>query len=110
MRKFVKGLRVELQRALAPLPPMGFAAARKTVIGSAATLHKRPRQGPWKSRDSKRPRGEQRIGNKGRRTLTPGGKWTCGLRNSVLKCNKHLQRHPEEQPTSDYERSHIRKN
>lgn len=26
-RQFVKGLRVELQRALAPLPPMGFAAA-----------------------------------------------------------------------------------
>ncbi|KAI5653454.1 hypothetical protein M9H77_30641 [Catharanthus roseus] len=53
---------VELQRVLAPLPPMGFAAAvkaatrteiadqaviqRKTAIGSAATPYKRPGQGP----------------------------------------------------------------
>ncbi|KAI5648700.1 hypothetical protein M9H77_34705 [Catharanthus roseus] len=61
-RQFVKGLRVELQRALAPLPPMGFAAAveaatrtemadqavirRKTAIGSATAPYKRPGQGP----------------------------------------------------------------
>ncbi|KAI5668333.1 hypothetical protein M9H77_18186 [Catharanthus roseus] len=31
MRQFVKGLRVEQQRALAPLPPMGFAAAIKAA-------------------------------------------------------------------------------
>ncbi|KAI5673731.1 hypothetical protein M9H77_14095 [Catharanthus roseus] len=61
-RQFVKGLRVELQRALAPLPPMGFATAveaaartemadqaviqRKTAIGSATAPYKRPGQGP----------------------------------------------------------------
>ncbi|KAI5678566.1 hypothetical protein M9H77_09516 [Catharanthus roseus] len=61
-RQFVKGLRVELQRALAPLSPKGFAAAveavtrtemadqaviqRKTAIGSAAILYKRLGQGP----------------------------------------------------------------
>ncbi|KAI5671528.1 hypothetical protein M9H77_11892 [Catharanthus roseus] len=72
-RQFVKGLRVELQRALAPLPPMGFAAARKTTIRSAATSYKRPGQGPWKPKDFKRSRGEQRTGNKGRPTLIPGG-------------------------------------
>ncbi|KAI5651004.1 hypothetical protein M9H77_37009 [Catharanthus roseus] len=54
--------KVELQRALAPLPPMGFAAAveaatqtemadqaviqRKTAIGSATAPYKRPGQGP----------------------------------------------------------------
>ncbi|KAI5682846.1 hypothetical protein M9H77_04074 [Catharanthus roseus] len=59
-RQFVKGLKVELQRALAPLPPMGFAAAveaatrtemanqaviqMKTVIGSPVTPYKRPGQ------------------------------------------------------------------
>ncbi|KAI5676446.1 hypothetical protein M9H77_07396 [Catharanthus roseus] len=88
-RQFVKGLRVELQRALAPLPPMGFAATveaatqtemadqaviqRKTAIGSATAPYKRPGQGPWKPRDFKRSRGEQRTGNEGRPTLTPGG-------------------------------------
>ncbi|KAI5681969.1 hypothetical protein M9H77_03197 [Catharanthus roseus] len=86
-RQFVKGLRVELQRALVTLPVMGFAAAieaatrtemadqavtqRKAAIGSAATPYKRHGQGPWKSKDFKRPRGEQRIGNEGRQTLTP---------------------------------------
>ncbi|KAI5668254.1 hypothetical protein M9H77_18107 [Catharanthus roseus] len=76
-RQFVKGFRIELQRALAPLPPMGFAAAveaatrteladqaviqRKTTIGSAATPYKRPGQGPWKPRDFKRSRSEQRT-------------------------------------------------
>ncbi|KAI5657699.1 hypothetical protein M9H77_26492 [Catharanthus roseus] len=71
-RQFVKGLRVELQRALAPLPPMGFAVAveaatrtemadqaviqRKTTIGSATAPYKRPGQGPWKPRDFKRSR------------------------------------------------------
>ncbi|KAI5663637.1 hypothetical protein M9H77_22960 [Catharanthus roseus] len=79
MRQFVKGLRVELQRALAPLPPMGFAAAvevatriemtvqaviqRKTTIGLAATPYKH----------FKRYRGEQRTGNEGRPTLTLRG-------------------------------------
>ncbi|KAI5676177.1 hypothetical protein M9H77_07127 [Catharanthus roseus] len=74
--QFVKGLRVELQRALAPLPPMGFVAAieaatwtemadqaviqRKIAIGSAATPYKRLGQGPW-------------TGNEGQPTLTPGG-------------------------------------
>ncbi|KAI5662366.1 hypothetical protein M9H77_21689 [Catharanthus roseus] len=87
-RQFVKGLRAELQRALAPLPLMGFAAAveastrtemadqavtqRKAAIGSTVTPYKRPIEGPWKSRDFKRPCGEQRIGNGGRQTLTPG--------------------------------------
>ncbi|KAI5657938.1 hypothetical protein M9H77_26731 [Catharanthus roseus] len=81
-RQFVKGLRVELQRALAPFPPMGFAATveattriemadqavieRKTAIGSAATTYKRPGQGLWKPRDFKRSHGEQRTGNEGR--------------------------------------------
>ncbi|KAI5654409.1 hypothetical protein M9H77_31596 [Catharanthus roseus] len=79
MRQFVKGLRVELQRALAPLPPMGFAAAveaamrtemadqvviqRKTAIGSAMAPYKH----------FKRSHSKQRTGNKGRPTLTPGG-------------------------------------
>ncbi|KAI5668214.1 hypothetical protein M9H77_18067 [Catharanthus roseus] len=61
-RQFVKGLRVELLRALAPLPVMGFAVAveattrtemvdqavtqRKVVVGSATTPYKRPVQGP----------------------------------------------------------------
>ncbi|KAI5667539.1 hypothetical protein M9H77_17392 [Catharanthus roseus] len=56
-QQFVKGLRVELQRGLAPLPPKGFAAAveaatrtemvdqasiqTKVAIGSAATPYKR---------------------------------------------------------------------
>ncbi|KAI5659165.1 hypothetical protein M9H77_27958 [Catharanthus roseus] len=78
-----------LQRALAPLPPMGFAATveaatrtemtdqaviqRKTAIGSATAPYKRPGQGPWKPRDFKRSRGEQKTGNEGRPTLTPGG-------------------------------------
>ncbi|KAI5662337.1 hypothetical protein M9H77_21660 [Catharanthus roseus] len=73
-RQFMKALRVELQRALAPLPPMGFAAAveaatrtemadqeviqRKTAFGSATTPYKHPGQGPWKPRDFKRSRGE----------------------------------------------------
>ncbi|KAI5678258.1 hypothetical protein M9H77_09208 [Catharanthus roseus] len=88
-RQFVKGLRIELQWELAPLPPMGFAAAveaatqiemadqaviqRKTAIGSATTPYKRPGQGPWKPRDFKRYRSEQRTGNEGRPTLTLGG-------------------------------------
>ncbi|KAI5653654.1 hypothetical protein M9H77_30841 [Catharanthus roseus] len=88
-RQFVKGLRVELQRALAPLPPMGFAAAieaatrtemadqaviqGKTAIGLAATPYKRPGQGLWKPRDFKRSRGEQRTENGDRPILTPGG-------------------------------------
>ncbi|KAI5663202.1 hypothetical protein M9H77_22525 [Catharanthus roseus] len=71
MRQFVKGLRVELQRALALLPPMGFVAAvevatwtemsdqvviqRKTAICSAATPYKCLGQGLWKPRDSKIP-------------------------------------------------------
>ncbi|KAI5672452.1 hypothetical protein M9H77_12816 [Catharanthus roseus] len=40
---------------------------------NAATPYKRPGQGPWKPRDFKRPCGEQRTGNEGRPTLTPGG-------------------------------------
>ncbi|KAI5668331.1 hypothetical protein M9H77_18184 [Catharanthus roseus] len=74
---------------LAPLPLMGFAAAveaatrtemanqaviqRKATIGSAATPYKCPGEGPWKSRDSKRSRGEQMIENEDGRILTPGG-------------------------------------
>ncbi|KAI5668511.1 hypothetical protein M9H77_18364 [Catharanthus roseus] len=73
---------VELQRALAPLSLMGFAAVveaatqmemadqtviqRKVATGLAAPPYKRPRQGPWKLGDSKRPRNEQRTGNRGR--------------------------------------------
>ncbi|KAI5681131.1 hypothetical protein M9H77_02358 [Catharanthus roseus] len=88
-RQFVKELRVELQQALAPLPPMGFAAVvkaatriemadqaviqRKIAIGSTATPYKRPGQGPWKPRDFKRSRGEQRTGNECHATLTLGG-------------------------------------
>ncbi|KAI5657953.1 hypothetical protein M9H77_26746 [Catharanthus roseus] len=88
-RQFVKGLREELHQELARLPPMGFATVveattrtemadqavtqRKAAIGSAATPYKCPVQGPWKSRDFKRPHGEQRIRNGGRQTLTPGG-------------------------------------
>ncbi|KAI5664531.1 hypothetical protein M9H77_23854 [Catharanthus roseus] len=86
-RQFVKRLRVELQWALALLPPMGFTVAvqattqtemadqaviqRKTTVGSATTPYKHPEQGPWKPRDSKRSCGEQRIGNEGQPTLTP---------------------------------------
>ncbi|KAI5677733.1 hypothetical protein M9H77_08683 [Catharanthus roseus] len=81
MRQFVKGLTVELQRALVPLPPMGFAATveattqtemvdqaviqRKTTIGSATTPYKCPGQGPWQPRDFKRSHGEQRTRNEG---------------------------------------------
>lgn len=77
---------MELQRTLAPLPPMGFAAVveaatrtemadqavtqRKVAIGSVATPCGR---GPWKSRDSKRPLGEQMIRNEGWQTLISGG-------------------------------------
>ncbi|KAI5682483.1 hypothetical protein M9H77_03711 [Catharanthus roseus] len=61
-RQFVKGLKVELQQALAPLPPMRFAAAveavtrmgmadqtviqRKVATGPVARPYKRPGQGP----------------------------------------------------------------
>ncbi|KAI5656930.1 hypothetical protein M9H77_25723 [Catharanthus roseus] len=111
-RQFVKGLRVELQRALAPLPPMGFAAAveaatrtemadqaviqRKTAIGSATAPYKRPGQGPWKPRDFKRSRGEQRTGNEGRPTLTPGGSHRictyCGRSGHVAEmCYRKLR-------------------
>ncbi|KAI5678579.1 hypothetical protein M9H77_09529 [Catharanthus roseus] len=113
-RQFVKGLRVELQRALAPLPPMGFAAAveaatriemadqaviqRKTTIGSATAPYKRPGQGPWKPRDFKRSRGEQRTGNEGRPTLTPGGSHRictyCG-RSGHDQCPEMQQVTPE---------------
>ncbi|KAI5664805.1 hypothetical protein M9H77_24128 [Catharanthus roseus] len=37
-------------------------SVRKAAIGSAANSYKRPGQGLWKSRDSKRSRGEHRIG------------------------------------------------
>ncbi|KAI5657773.1 hypothetical protein M9H77_26566 [Catharanthus roseus] len=111
-RQFVKGLRVELQRALAPLPPIGFAAAveaatriemadqaviqRKTAIGSATAPYKRPGQGPWKPRDFKRSRGEQRTGNEGRLTLTPGGSYRictcCGRSGHVAEiCYRKLR-------------------
>ncbi|KAI5657018.1 hypothetical protein M9H77_25811 [Catharanthus roseus] len=111
-RQFVKGLRVKLQRALAPLPPIGFAAAveaatqtemadqaiiqRKTAIGSATAPYKRPGQGPWKPRDFKRSHGEQRTGNEGRPTLTPGGSHRictyCGRSVHVAKmCYRKLR-------------------
>ncbi|KAI5660050.1 hypothetical protein M9H77_28843 [Catharanthus roseus] len=102
MRQFVKGLRVELQRALAPLPRMGFAAAveaatrtemadqaviqRKTAIGSATAPYKH----------FKRSRGEQRTGNEGRPTLTPGGSQRictyCGRSGHVAEmCYRKLR-------------------
>ncbi|KAI5671179.1 hypothetical protein M9H77_11543 [Catharanthus roseus] len=99
-RQFVKGLRVELQRALAPLPPMGFAAAveaatrtemtdeaviqRKTAIGSATAPYKRPGQGPWKPRDFKRSRGEQRTGNERPTNLNP---WRIPQNMQILWTN-----------------------
>ncbi|KAI5664475.1 hypothetical protein M9H77_23798 [Catharanthus roseus] len=83
---YLSGLRAELQWTLAPLPPMGFTAAVEAVtrtkmadravtqwnaaIGSATTSYKRPGQGPWTSRDSKRSRGKQKIGSEGWRTQT----------------------------------------
>ncbi|KAI5681770.1 hypothetical protein M9H77_02998 [Catharanthus roseus] len=63
-------LKVELQRALAPLPPMGFASlveavtrteiADQAVTQRKAVIGSRPGQGPWKSEDSKRPSGHVR--------------------------------------------------
>ncbi|KAI5673073.1 hypothetical protein M9H77_13437 [Catharanthus roseus] len=58
-------LRAQLQRALAPLPPMGFAA----TIEAATSMEMVDRA----SRDSKRSRGEQRIESEGRQTQTLGG-------------------------------------
>ncbi|KAI5653736.1 hypothetical protein M9H77_30923 [Catharanthus roseus] len=110
--KFNRLAKVELQRALAPLPPMGFAAAveavtrtemadqaviqRKTIIGSATAPYKHPGQGPWKPRDFKRSRGEQRTGNEGRPTLTPGGSHIictyCGRSGHVAEmCYRKLR-------------------
>ncbi|KAI5649933.1 hypothetical protein M9H77_35938 [Catharanthus roseus] len=124
-QQFVKGLRVELQRALALLPPMGFAAAveaatqiemvdqaviqRKTAIGLAATPYKRPGQGPWKPRDFKRSRGGQRTGNEGRPTLTPEEAHRDIPRTSALRCNKYLRRRPKGQANPGYERNNRRK-
>ncbi|KAI5671299.1 hypothetical protein M9H77_11663 [Catharanthus roseus] len=109
--EFYREVEVELQRALALLPPMGFTAAveaatrtemadqaiieRKIAIGSTAAPYKRPGQGPWKPRDFKRSRGEQKTGNEGRPTLTPGGAHRGMLETSVLRCNKYLRRRPE---------------
>ncbi|KAI5673811.1 hypothetical protein M9H77_14175 [Catharanthus roseus] len=110
---------------------MGFAAAveastrtemadqaviqRKTAIGSATTPYKHPGQGPWKPRDFKRSRSEQRTGNEGRPTLTPRGAHRictyCGRSGHVaemcyrklrlcfnaLRCNKYIRRYPEKQ-------------
>ncbi|KAI5653428.1 hypothetical protein M9H77_30615 [Catharanthus roseus] len=70
---------------------------RKTAIGSATTPYKRPGQGPWKPRDFKRSRGEQRTRNEGRPTLTPGGAHRDIPRTSALRCNKYLRRRPEKQ-------------
>ncbi|KAI5649734.1 hypothetical protein M9H77_35739 [Catharanthus roseus] len=91
---------------------MGFAAAveaatrtemadqaviqRKTTIGSATAPYKRPGQGPWKPRDFKRSRGEQRTGNEGRPTLTPGGSHRictyCGRSGHVAEmCYRKLR-------------------
>ncbi|KAI5663393.1 hypothetical protein M9H77_22716 [Catharanthus roseus] len=123
--EFYGEVEVELQRALAPLPPMGFAAAveagkrtemaneaviqRKTTFGSAATPYKHLGQGPWKPRDFKRSCGEQRTGNEGRPTLTPGGAHRDIPRTSALRCNKYLRRRLESRPTPSYERSNRRK-
>ncbi|KAI5650011.1 hypothetical protein M9H77_36016 [Catharanthus roseus] len=84
---------------------------KKIAIGSAATPYKRPRQGPWKPRDFKRSRGEQRTGNEGQPTLTLGeahrvlhtvdkvDMWLkCGmLETSTLRCNMYLRRRLEGQ-------------
>ncbi|KAI5677845.1 hypothetical protein M9H77_08795 [Catharanthus roseus] len=121
--EFYGEVEVGLQRTLAPLPPMGFAAvveaATKQAIGSAPTPYKYPGKGPWKPRDFKRSRGEQRTGNEGRPTLTPGGAHRectyCGRsghdipRTSALRCNKYLRRRPEKQADPGYDRSNRRK-
>ncbi|KAI5653230.1 hypothetical protein M9H77_30417 [Catharanthus roseus] len=98
---------------------------RKTAIGLAATPYKHPGQGPWRPKDFKRYRSEQRTGNECRPTLTPGGAhrvctycgrsghvaemcyqksrlcYRCGkpcmLETSALRCNRYLRRCPEEQ-------------
>ncbi|KAI5675844.1 hypothetical protein M9H77_06794 [Catharanthus roseus] len=88
---------------------------RKTAIGSMTTPYKCPGQGPWKPRDFKRSSSEQRTGNEGRPTLTPGGAHRvctyCGRSGHVakmcyrklrlcfnaLRCNKYLRRRPEKQ-------------
>ncbi|KAI5659807.1 hypothetical protein M9H77_28600 [Catharanthus roseus] len=76
-RQFVKGLRVELQWALAPLPPMGFAvvveAAMRTEMADQARLHINVLDKDHGNLEIKRSRGEQRTRNEGRPTLTPGG-------------------------------------
>ncbi|KAI5661775.1 hypothetical protein M9H77_21098 [Catharanthus roseus] len=82
-RRFVKGLRVELQRALAPLPPMGFAAVVEAATGIEMA-------------DQARSRGEQRTGNEGLPTLTPGGSHRvctyCGRSGHVAEmCYRKLR-------------------
>ncbi|KAI5682129.1 hypothetical protein M9H77_03357 [Catharanthus roseus] len=69
---------------------------RKTAIGSATAPYKRPGQGPWKPRDFKRSCGEQRTGNEGRPTLTPGGSHRiytyCGRSGHVAEmCHRKLR-------------------
>ncbi|KAI5681609.1 hypothetical protein M9H77_02837 [Catharanthus roseus] len=72
----------------------------KTTIGSAATHYKCPGQGPWKHRDFKRSRGEQRIGNESRPTITAGGAHRDVPSSSALRCNGYLWRRPEKQADS----------
>ncbi|KAI5652977.1 hypothetical protein M9H77_30164 [Catharanthus roseus] len=64
-RQFVKRLREELQWALALLPAMVFAVAVEAATKT-------------EMEDQARPRGEQRIKNRGWRALTPGGVHRCG--------------------------------
>ncbi|KAI5667220.1 hypothetical protein M9H77_17073 [Catharanthus roseus] len=69
---------------------------RKTTIGSTATPYKYPGQGPWKPRDFKRSRGEQRTGSEGRPTLTPRGAHRvciyCGRSGHVAKMSYQKSR------------------
>lgn len=74
---FVKGLRVELQRALAPFPPIGFASIvevatrtewadqafiqRKMATSPAIPSYKHIGKEPWKPRDAKKPQNEFKM-------------------------------------------------
>lgn len=82
----MKGLRVELQWALALLPLMRFVVAvevitrtkmvdQTTILGkvAAAPPYKNLGQGPWELGDSKRPRNELRTGTRNYQNSTRRG-------------------------------------
>ncbi|KAI5678047.1 hypothetical protein M9H77_08997 [Catharanthus roseus] len=92
--EFVKGLQVDLQRALAPLPPTSFAAtvkaatraeigdqmAKQRMVATNASFHphKRPGQGRWKPQYPKKQRNNDQTGNRNRQNPM--------IRNPCLSC------------------------